>query len=255
MNLSSEKMRKKSENTKRKSMSSRPIGKPEDPGVASAGFDDENMSEISAHNQTHQTDILLRDDQIEKASSPVFDVIRNDNKKNEEDEDDEGPEDLSWKVSEEIAIQKRVQEKEAHLENKRKEKQMRKERSERLLEQKKRKREREYSRLPVEVLQQVAKQQKSQTLEVETSGYHVTFNSSSEEEEDGEKDDEISAVKVVVMPREIRKAKKIQQSASLFLQERLFGDRVQRISAISELDRKKRRYVCEAASKFSKKHH
>ena len=250
VNLFLSKMRKKSESTERKTKSSRRKSKPGDPGNASAGFDDKNTGEISNHNQTVQTDVLLGEDDISMTGI--------DQKEIEEDKGSDVPENVSWKASKERIIQERTREKEAHQDYKRKEKQMRIERNERLLEQKKRKREREYSRLPMEVLQKVARQQESQTLEFETStssGGHVTFDSSSEKEEEYdecEKDDEISAMKVVVISKEIRKPKKVQQSATSFLQERLFGGRVQRISPLSEIDRDRRRYVYAPASKFSK---
>lgn len=180
------------------------------------------------------------------------------------DEDDDIPEDVSWESSKEIAIRERTLEKETILDAKRKEKQSRIERNERLLEQKERKRAREYSRLPMDVLQQVAKRQKSQKNEELVSqsadtGNHVTFDSSSEDEQDDQEEEgpevneEISEIKVLVLPREVKKPRRIQQSASLFLREQLFGDRIQRISPSKNSDRTRKYKTIAPALKFSKK--
>lgn len=180
------------------------------------------------------------------------------------DEDDDIPEDVSWESSKEIAIRERTLEKETILDAKRKEKQSRIERNERLLEQKERKRAREYSRLPMDVLQQVAKRQKSQKNEELVSqsadtGNHVTFDSSSEDEQDDQEEEgpevneEISEIKVLVLPREVKKPRRIQQSASLFLREQLFGDRIQRISPSKNSDCTRKYKTIAPALKFSKK--
>lgn len=180
------------------------------------------------------------------------------------DEDVDIPEDISWKSSKEIAIRERTLEKETILDAKRKEKQSRIERNERLLEQKERKRAREYSRLPMDVLQQVAKRQKSQKNEELVSqsadtGNHVTFDSSSEDEQDDEEEEgpevneEIPEIKVLVLPREVKKPRRIQQSASLFLREQLFGDRIQRISPSKNSDCTRKYKTIAPALKFSKK--
>ena len=249
-------MRRRIKNTEKKDKSSKRKEKKKDQGIVSAEFDDENTDEPCVQNQTvesnaHEEDIKTASDR----STPVITENFADDRKAVTEDD--SPEDVSWKVSKENAIQERAREKDAQMDNKRKEKLIRIGRNDRLREQKERKREREYSRLPMEILQQVVKQQESHKLEVETGtegGDHVTFASSSEEEEDGDANtEENSAVKVVVIPKEIRKPKKIQQSASLFLQGHLFGDRLQRISATSDLDRSKRNDVYEPASKFCKK--
>lgn len=254
-------MRRSIENTERKSKSSKRKEKHKDEGIVSAEFDDENTDELivqTVQSNAHEEDMKTASDR----STPVIpENFPEDRKVVSADDEaaDDSPEDVSWKVGKENAIQERAREKEAQMDKKRKEKQVRIERNERLREQKERKREREYSRLPVEVLQQVAKQQESQKLEDETrtdrkGGDHVTFTSSSEEEDDEDANTEENlAVKVVVIPKEIRKPKKIQQSANSFLQEHLFGDRLQRISAISDLDRSKKKDVYEPASKFCKK--
>ena len=254
-------MRRSIENTERKSKSSKRKEKHKDEGIVSAEFDDENTDELivqTVKSNAHEEDMKTASDR----STPVIpENFPEDRKVVSADDEaaDDSPEDVSWKVGKENAIQERAREKEAQMDKKRKEKQVRIERNERLREQKERKREREYSRLPVEVLQQVAKQQESQKLEDETrtdrkGGDHVTFASSSEEEDDEDANTEENlAVKVVVISKEIRKPKKIQQSANSFLQEHLFGDRLQRISAISDLDRSKKRDVYEPASKFCKK--
>lgn len=178
------------------------------------------------------------------------------------DEDDDIPEDVSWKSSKEIAIRERTLEKEIILDAKRKEKQSRIERNERLLEQKERKRAREYSRLPMDVLQQVAKRQKKNEELVSQSadtGNHVTFDSSSEDEQDDQEEEgpevneEIPEIKVLVLPREVKKSRRIQQSASLFLREQLFGDRIQRISPSRNSDRIRKYKTIAPALKFSKK--
>lgn len=254
-------MRRSIKNTERKSKSSKRKEKHKDEGIVSAEFDDENTDELivqTVQSNAHEEDMKTASDR----STPVITENFPDDRKVSVDDEaaDDSPEDVSWKVGKENAIQERAREKEAQIDKKRKEKQVRIERNERLREQKERKREREYSRLPVEVLQQVVKQQESQKLEDETStdrkgGDHVTFASSSEEEEEDEdaNTEENLAVKVVVIPKEIRKPKKIQQSANSFLQEHLFGDRLQRISAISDLDRSKKKDIYEPASKFCKK--
>ena len=254
-------MRRSIKNTERKSKSSKRKEKHKDEGTVSAEFDDENTDELivqTVQSNAHEEDMKTASDR----STPVIpENFPEDRKVVSADDDaaDDSPKDVSWKVGKETAIQERAREKEAQMDKKRKEKQVRIERNERLREQKERKREREYSRLPVEVLQQVAKQQESQKLEDETrtdrkGGDHVTFASSSEEEDDEDANTEENlAVKVVVIPKEIRKPKKIQQSANSFLQEHLFGDRLQRISAISDLDRSKKKDVYEPASKFCKK--
>lgn len=254
-------MRRSIENTERKSKSTKRKEKHKDEGIVSAEFDDENTDELivqTVQSNAHEEDMKTASDR----STPVIpENFPEDRKVVSADDEaaDDSPEDVSWKVGKENAIQERAREKEAQMDKKRKEKQVRIERNERLREQKERKREREYSRLPVEVLQQVAKQQESQKLEDETrtdrkGGDHVTFTSSSEEEDDEDANTEENlAVKVVVIPKEIRKPKKIQQSANSFLQEHLFGDRLQRISAISDLDRSKKKDVYEPASKFCKK--
>ena len=181
------------------------------------------------------------------------------------DEDEDIPEDISWKSSKETAIRERTLEKEVILDAKRKEKQSRIERNERLLEQKERKRAREYSRLPMDVLQQVAKRQKSQKNEdlvpqsVDHTGNHMTFDSSSEDEQDDQEEEipevneGIPEIKVLVLPREVKKPKKIQQSARLFLREQLFGDRIQRISPSMDSDRTRKYKTIAPALKFSKK--
>lgn len=178
------------------------------------------------------------------------------------DEDDDIPEDISWKSSKEIAIRERTLEKEIILDAKRKEKQSRIERNERLLEQKERKRAREYSRLPMDVLQQVAKRQKKNEELVSQSadtGNHVTFDSSSEDEQDDQEEEgpevneEIPEIKVLVLPREVKKPRRIQQSASLFLREQLFGDRIQRISPSKNSDCTRKYKTIAPALKFSKK--
>ena len=181
-------------------------------------------------------------------------------------DDEDFPEDVSWKSSKETAIRERALEKETILDAKRKEKQSRIERNERLLEQKERKRAREYSRLPIDILQQVAKRQKSQKNEDlvpqsvdRDAGNHMTFDSSSEDEQDDQEEEvpevneEIPAIKVLVLPREVKKPKRIQQSASLFLREQLFGDRIQRISSSKDSDRTRKYKTIVPALKFSKK--
>ena len=184
-----------------------------------------------------------------------------------EDEDipevEDVPEDVSWKSSKETAIRERTLEKEIILDAKRKEKQSRIERNKRLLEQKERKRAREYSRLPMDVLQQVAKRQKSQKSEDlvpqsvdNDTGNHMTFDSSNEddqEEEGPEVNEEIPEIKVLVLPREVKKPKRIQQSASLFLREQLYGDRIRRISPSKDSDRTRKYKTMAPALKFSKK--
>ena len=182
------------------------------------------------------------------------------------DDDEDIPEDISWKSSKETAIRERTLKKEVILDAKRKEKQSRIERNERLLEQKERKRAREYSRLPMDVLQQVAKRQKSEKNEDlvpksvdHYTGNHMTFDSSTEDEQDHQEEEvpevneEIPEIKVLVLPQEVKKPNRIQQSASLFLREQLFGDRIQRISPSQDSDRTRKYKTIAPALKFSKK--
>ena len=250
---------KKNKNAKRTDKSSQGEGKLVNENSQSIVFVDENAGEIHVQDQTDITNVEknIKDDSDRVIA--VIDKNPKENKNVEEDEDDDVPEDVSWKASKESVIQERTREKEVRLDIKRKEKQMRIERNERLQEQKERKRAREYSRLPVEVLQQVAKQQESQADEmvVTQTGDHVTFDSSSEDEQEDETDDieETPPIKVLVLPRETKKPKKIQESASLFLQQHLFGDRIQRISATNDSDwKRKQKSKFRPATKFSKKY-
>lgn len=252
---------KKNKNAKRTDKSSQGEDKLVDENSESVVAVDENAGEIHVRDQTDITNVggNIKDDSDRVIA--VIDKNPKENKNVEEDEDDDVPEDVSWKASKESVIRERTREKEVRLDIKRKEKQMRIERNERLQEQKERKRAREYSRLPVEVLQQVAKQQESQADEMvvtqTVTGDHVTFDSSSEDEqEDGTEDiEETPPIKVLVLPREIKKPKKIQESASLFLQQHLFGDRIQRISATNDSDwKRKQKSKFGPATKFSKKY-
>lgn len=237
-----------------------------------ADHDTESVEESSSEVQlqtgksSEEEDLDIKDDNecviavIDK--SPAQSKSNKGSSAEADDQDDDVPEDVSWKASKESAIRERTLKKEIFLDAKRKEKQMRIERNERLREQKERKREREYSRLPVDVLQQVAKQQvaeqqESQISQSDDTGNHVTFDSSSEDEdEDKEQPEESEAtpeIKVLVLPRETKKPKKIQQSASLFLREHMFGDRIQRISQVKDSDRKRKYRALGPALKFSKK--
>lgn len=243
-------MRKKTRSTKRTTKSSQGEVKLADQSTASIVFVDEDSSEAHVQDQRNKT---IVEENIKDDTDRVIAVI--DKKPTEErivedEEEDDVPEDVSWKASKENAIRERTLEKEILLDVKRKEKQMRIERNERLREQKERKRAREYSRLPMEVLQEVAKQQESQAEEeikavTQTvgTGDHVTFDSSSEDEceEQNEETEETPGIKVLVLPKEAKKPKKIQQSASLFLRGHLFGDRIERISATKNSDRNKKR--------------
>ena len=254
-------MGKKNKNAKRTDKSSQGEGKLVDENSQSIVFVDENAGEIHVQDQTDITNV---EENIKDDSDRVIAVIDKnpeENKDVEEDEDDDVPEDVSWKASKESVIRERIREKEVRLDIKRKEKQMRIERNERLQEQKERKRAREYSRLPVEVLQQIAKQQESQADEMvvtpTVTGDHLTFDSSSEDEQEDETEDieETPPIKVLVLPRETKKPKKIQESASLFLQQHLFGDRIQRISATNDSDwKQKQKSKFRPATKFSKKY-
>lgn len=253
-------MRKKTRKTKPTTKSNQKESELVVQSSGSIAFVDENSVEVQVKGQINKKDKRDEEEGIKDDTDRVIAVIDKnpaEESKVEDEEGDDVPEDVSWKASKESAIRERTREKEILLDTKRKEKQLRIERNERLREQKERKRAREYSRLPVEVLQQVAKQQESQPDEEVTqvigTGDHVTFDSSSEDEQE-EESEQTPAIKVLVLPRETKKHKTIQQSASLFLQERLFGDRIQRISAMKESDNKrKQRSGFGPAVKFSKK--
>lgn len=262
-------MRKKTKKTKRNTEFKQGEGDLGEKNGASIVFVDELSSEIHVQDQTSPSELIstdkpnVKEDINCKDGSDLLIAVIDKNPTNEvnaeEEEGDDAPEDVSFKASKESAIRERMREKEVLLDTKRKEKQMRIERNERLRKQKERKRTREYSRLPMEVLQQVAKQQESQDEEAvrqTVTTDHVTFDSSSEDDDEDETDDteETPPVKVLVLPRETKKPKKIQQSASLFLQERLFGDRIQRISATNDSDRKRSTKVFCPATKFSRKY-
>lgn len=264
-------MRKKTKGRKLASNPSQKKGEVSDRSAESTAFVNETESEV----QVPEEEILSSGENlvIKNDNEHVIAVIdkspaksKSSGESNTGDEnDDDVPEDVSWKSSKESAIRERTLEKEIILDAKRKEKLARIERDERLREQKERKRAREYSRLPMEVLEQVAKRQKSQENEDLSSqsvdtGNHMTFDSSSEDEQDDDDEEggaqvneEMPELKVLVLPREVNKPKKIQQSASLFLREHLFGDRIQRISASKDSDRTRKYKTIAPALKFSKK--
>lgn len=266
-------MRKKSKGRKVQRKLKQDTEKGADQDAESIVFIDENSKGVQVrtgksstdHESSGEDEIELKDDNERVIA--VIDKSPANSKSNEEkveaaDQEDDAPEDVSWKASKESALRERTLEKEIILDAKRKEKQTRIERNEKLREQKERKRAREYSRLPMEVLQKVAKQQESEkTLKSQTidTGSHVTFDSSSEDEQEEQEeeglavDEELPEIKVVVLPRETKKPKKVQQSASLFLQEHLFGDRIQRISASKNSDRTRKYKALVPALKFSKK--
>lgn len=258
-------MRRKSKNTKRTAKSSSlEEGKMEndaEPLVLDVSVHDkaDEMADMKARG-----DLELEDKDIKDDSDRVIAVIdkkpagRSNVTGDRDDDNGDAPKDVSWKASRESAIQELKKEKERFQESKQKEKLARIERNEKLLEQKQRKRAREYSRLPTEVLQHIAKQQESQAKEdvvqsTVPTGNHVTFDSDDEQEEETEIYDEEPPVKVLVLPKETEKPKKIQQSAKLFLREQLFGNRIQRISAVRDLDRRKTGFVFNPATNFARK--
>lgn len=234
---------------------------------------DENSEEVQTRKESTQiigenaTETEFKDDDDRLIAVIDKNPVKHSSCVNDDQDDDEdAPVDVSWKAAKESALRERTLEREIVLDTKRKEKQTRIERDEKLREQKERKRAREYSRLPIEILQKVARQQESEeTLKSQTieSRSHVTFDNSSEDEQDereeqkeeqGAVQEETAGIKVLVLPRETKKPKKIQQSANLFLQERLYGDRVQRISASRSSDlMKKSRNTLVPAWNFSKK--
>ena len=221
---------------------------------------DENSGRVLVQGNTDET---VEEKDIKDGTDRVIAVIDKNPAEGsnvEDDNDDDVPEDVSWKASKESAIRELTREKESLLDSKRKEKQTRIERNERLRKQKERKRAKKYSRLPMEVLQHVAKQQEFQEKEevvaqTVATGDHVTFDSSSEDEleEKTEEWEEEPAVKVLVLSRETKKPKKIQESASLFLQEHLFGDRIRRISSTKHSDNRRKTKGFAPAMNFSKK--
>ena len=261
------KMRKKTKGRKLASKSSQNQGKLADQSTESTAFVDESEIQVQADKSSGADgEDLIKDDNehviavIDKSPAKCKASERGNTEA--DDDGDDVPEDVSWKASKESAIRERILEKEIILDAKRKEKQTRVEKNERLREQKERKRAREYSRLPMEVLEQVAKRPKSQNNEDVVSqsvntGDHVTFDSSSEDDDDEEEgpevNEEMPEIKVLVLPKEVKKPKKIQQSASLFLREQLFGDRVQRISPSKDSDRTRKYKTIAPALKFSKK--
>lgn len=261
-------MRKKTKGRKLTPNSSQNQGKLTDRSTESTVFVDESEIQVQAEKSSGAVgEDLIKDDNehviavIDK--SPAKGKTSEGSNTEADDGGDDAPEDVSWKSSKESAIRERTLEKEIVLDAKRKEKQTRIERNERLREQKERKRAREYSRLPMEVLQEVVKRHKSQNNEDVVSqsvdtGNHVTFDSSSEDDQDEEEEgpkvnEETPQIEVLVLPREVKKPKKIQQSASLFLREQLFGDRIQRISPSKDSDRTRKYKTIAPALKFSKK--
>ena len=258
-------MRKKTKNTKRTAKSSSleegQMENDAEPLVLDGSVHDkaDEMADVKARG-----DLELEDKDIKDDSDSVIAVIdkkpatRSNVTGDGDDDNDDAPEDVSWKASRESAIQELKKEKERLQQSKQKEKLARIERNEKLLEQKERKRAREYSRLPTEVLQHIAKQQESQAKKdvvqsTVATGNHVTFDSDDEQEEETEIYDEAPPVKVLVLPKETEKPKKIQESAKLFLREQLFGNRIQRISAVRDLDRRKTGFVFNPATNFARK--
>lgn len=262
-------MRKKTKNTKRTAKSSSleegQMENDAEPLVLDVSVHDKagEMADMKARGDLELED-NTEDKDIKDDSDRVIAVIdkkpagRSNVTGDRDDDNDDAPEDVSWKASRESAIQELKKEKERLQESKQKEKLARIERNEKFLEQKKRKRAREYSRLPTEVLQHIAKQQESQAKKdvvqsTVASGNHVTFDSDDEQGEETEIYDEAPPVKVLVLPKETEKPKKIQESAKLFLREQLFGNRIQRISAVKDLDRRKTGFVFNPATNFARK--
>ena len=258
-------MRKKTKNTKRTAKSS---------SLEEGQMENDTeplVLDVSVHDKADEIadmkargDLDLEDKDIKDDSDRVIAVIdkkpagRSSVTGDGDDDNDDAPEDVSWKASRESAIQELKKEKERLQESKQKEKLARIERNEKLLEQKERKRAREYARLPTEVLQHIAKEQESQAKKdvvqsTVAAGNHVTFDSDDEQEEETEMYDEAPPVKVLVLPKETEKPNKIQESAKLFLREQLFGNRIQRISAVRDLDRRKTGFVFNPATNFARK--
>lgn len=267
-------MRRKTKQKKLPGKLNQSQGKPADQSNEGIVFVDESALEVQVKvgesNGEEETAITDNNEKVIAVidKSPVQCKTCEENTTETNDEDDDIPEDVSWKSSKETAIRERTLEKEIILDAKRKEKQSRIERNERLLEQKERKRAREYARLPMDILQQVNKRQKSQKNEDlvpqslvndHNTGNHMTFDSSSEDEQDDEEEEvpevneEIPEIKVLVLPREVKKPKRVQESASLFLREQLFGDRIQRIPPSKDSDRTRKYKTIGPALKFSKK--
>ncbi|XP_022792166.1 uncharacterized protein LOC111331335 [Stylophora pistillata] len=266
-------MRKKGKGTKVKENIIQRKEKDADQEAESILFIDENSEEVqvrTGEGSPRSVRENVTETEFKDNSDRVIAVVDKNPEKSSSYEsvaqDDDAPEDVSWKATKESALRERTLEREIILDAKRKEKQMRIERNEKLCEQKERKRAREYSRLPMEILHKVARQHESEeTLLSQTMEHrsHVTFDNSSEDEQDesgeqkeehGTVQEETAKIKVLVLPRETKKPKKIQQSANSFLQEHLFGDRIQRISASGRSDlMKKSHNTLVPARNFSKK--
>lgn len=192
--------------------------------------------------------------------------IENDHDVNSETDEDEAPESISLSASKEAAIAKIHEEKETVDALREKEKQRRRERDEILKEQKESRKARELARLPDEILEKVAQKQESvarQNKEIKganaITSTHVTFDSEDDdddEEEDNEVQEPISeepkGIQVVVLNQASKNKKKVLDSASEFLKNHFYGDRLKRVGTLDDENQKRKRRKLEPAIKFSK---
>lgn len=187
----------------------------------------------------------------------------NDQDVSSETDEDEAPESISLSASKEAAIAKIHKEKETVDALREKEKQRRRERDELLKQQKESRKARELDRLPSEILEKVAQKEESvarQQKEIKGANVitptHVTFDS---EDDDDEEDvvqeptsEEPKGLQVVVLNQPKKTTKGVLDSASDFLKNHFYGDRLKRIQTLDDENQKRKRKKLEPAIKFSK---
>lgn len=196
---------------------------------------------------------------VEDIDKPVEDV----NAEGDSEEED-APEAVTWTASKELVLKEIEKEKESISNTRKREKQVRIHKEERSRQLKEERKAKELSRLPQEILQKVAAQQEAEDKSKETQettqslGEHVTFDSDSDSDLDmSEKmlqaSDSVHGLNVLVLAKEARKPKKIQTSASDFLQQQLYGDRLQRVPTLKAMNYKRKGRSQKPAIKFAKK--
>ena len=186
----------------------------------------------------------------------------------ENDDNDEAPDDVSWKVSKEFIVSEMKKQGETLHGRKLREKEARRLKDEWLKQQKMDKVARQRSRLPDDVLQAVAKRQQGQSNSEEEQNQqkHITVDERSNSE-DSEQDfhDETDegqdlnfaskhlGIKIAVLKKEVAQSKKIPLSAREFLQQHLYGDRLHRVPTVDAFSQKNKVKRLGPAMKFVKK--
>ncbi|XP_031556645.1 nucleolar protein 7-like [Actinia tenebrosa] len=189
-----------------------------------------------------------------------------------ETEDDEAPESISLSASKEAAIAEIHKEKETVDSLREKEKQRRRERDEILKQQKESRKARELVRLPAEILEKVtkkqeldAKQQKNIKGAHVVTPKHVTFDSDDDDDNKEDKNnkedenmtqvpvgEEPKGLQVVVLNQASKNTKRVIDSASEFLKNHFYGDRLKRVETLDDETQKRKHKKLEPAIKFSK---